>query len=72
MTEQVNLAILEDIFDLEAGSLSKEQVLKELEEWDSLSALSVVVMMKDQFDKKITGSDVRKFVKVEDILNLMC
>lgn len=72
MTEQEKLAILEDIFDLEAGSLSKEQVLKELDEWDSLSALSVVVMMKDQFDKKITGNDVRKFVKVEDILNLMC
>lgn len=45
------LALLEDILDVDSGSLSCEQALEDIDEWDSLSALSVVVMIKDEFNK---------------------
>ena len=49
------LAILEDMMELEAGSLAPETSLEDLEEWDSLSALSFVVMLGDEFQRKISG-----------------
>lgn len=65
------LALLEDILDVEEGTLSVDQNLSDLDEWDSLSALSVVVMVKDEFNKKLSGSEVRAFVTVQDIIDAM-
>ena len=45
--------------------------LEEIEEWDSLAALSYVVMMTDDFGKNVTGAEIRDFKTVQDILNTM-
>lgn len=65
------LALLEDILDVDSGSLSCEQALEDIDEWDSLSALSVVVMVKDEFNKKLTGDQVRSFKTIQDIIDVM-
>lgn len=65
------LALLEDILDVDSGSLSCEQTLEDIDEWDSLSALSVVVMIKDEFNKKLTGDQVRSFKTIQDIIDVM-
>ena len=65
------LALLEDILDVDSGSLSCDQSLVDIDEWDSLSALSVVVMIKDEFNVKITGAQVRAFKTIQDIIDVM-
>ena len=65
------LSLLENILDVEEGSLKPDQILKDMDEWDSLAALSVVVMVKDEFDKKLSGDQVRAFKTVQDILDVM-
>ncbi len=65
------LTILEDMMELEAGSLAPETSLEDLEEWDSLSALSFVVMLGDEFQRKISGQEIRRFETVQDMLNVM-
>lgn len=65
------LAILEDMMELETGSLAPETSLVDLEEWDSLSALSFVVMLGDEFQRKISGQEIRSFETVQDMLNVM-
>ena len=65
------LALLEDILDVDSGSLSCDQSLDDIDEWDSLSALSVVVMIKDEFNVKITGAQVRAFKTLQDIIDVM-
>lgn len=65
------LAALEDMMDLDEGSLTPETALEDIEEWDSLSALSYVVMMKDDFGKKVSGAEVRAFKTVKDIIDTM-
>lgn len=65
------LAKLEDIMELDEGTLTPETPLEEIEEWDSLAALSYVVMMTDDFGKTITGAEIRAFKTVQDILNTM-
>lgn len=65
------LAALEEIMDVDEGTLAPETDLESIEEWDSLSALSYVVYMDDEFGKKITGAQVRAFKTVQDILDTM-
>jgi acyl carrier protein len=71
MDESKKLAMLEEVLDMDPGTLKPDQVLKEMDEWDSLAALSVVVMVKDEFDRKLSGDAVRSFTTVQDILNVM-
>lgn len=65
------LALLEDIFELEEGELEEETDLDTLSCWDSMSKLSLIVLMDDEFGKKLTGSEIREFKTVKDILEFM-
>lgn len=44
---------------------------KNLEEWNSLTALSIISMIDDQYDKTITGADLRGSKTIEDLFNLV-
>ena len=43
---------------------------KTLEEWGSLTALSIIAMVDEQMDKTITGADIRASKTIEDLFNL--
>ncbi len=64
-------ALLEEVVDLEEGMLTEETVLDDLAEWDSMSKLSFIVMMEDEFDKKVNAEQVRNFKTVQDMLDCM-
>lgn len=42
-------------------------IFKELEEWDSLTALSVIAMVDEELEKRITGADIRSSNTIEDL-----
>ncbi len=65
------LALIEEALDVEENSLKPETVLKEIDEWDSMSALSLIVMLDDEFEKTVTGAEVRAMRTVSDILTYM-
>lgn len=71
MTIQEKLAALEDIMELDEGTLKPETSLDDIEEWDSLSALSFVVLLGDEFGRKITGQQIRDSKTVQDLLDVM-
>lgn len=71
METSKKIELLEDLFDLEAGTLSPETVLDNLEEYDSMSKLSLIVMMDEECGKKLTGEQILKFKTVQDILDFM-
>lgn len=71
MNAQEKLAALEDIMELDEGTLTPATNLDEIEEWDSLAALSYVVLMGDEFNKKVSGKEIRAFQTVQDIMDTM-
>ncbi len=71
MTNGEKLAMLEEILDIAEGTLSADMILDELEEWNSMTKLSVIVMMDDEFGKALSGSQIKAFVKVQDVLDFM-
>ncbi|MBR0151757.1 MAG: hypothetical protein IJP89_10395 [Synergistaceae bacterium] len=71
MTDKEKLALLEDTIEAEEGSLSPAMELKDVEEYDSVAKLSIIVMMEDEFGRKIDSATVKGFATVGDIMALM-
>ena len=71
MTNNEKISMLEDMLELDNGTLSADTELSSIEEYDSMAKLSLIVMMDDEFNKKLTGEQILEFKTVEDILNFM-
>lgn len=67
MSNAEKLAMLEEIMDLDEGTLSLSDPLEKYEEWDSLAKLSLIVEAKKLFDKVMNVDEIREFKTVEDI-----
>lgn len=46
-------------------------VFKELDEWSSLLALSIIAMVDEEYDVRIKGDDIRKAYTIEDLFNIV-
>ncbi|MDD4729368.1 MAG: acyl carrier protein [Dysgonamonadaceae bacterium] len=46
-------------------------LFKGLDEWGSLTALSIIAMVDEEFEKRITGADIRNSETIEDLYNLV-
>ena len=51
--------------------LSPDTDFKALGEWSSLVALSVIAMVEDNYEKEITGEDLRSSTTLQDLFNLV-
>ena len=71
MTTEEKIALLEDMLELDNGSLKPETALVDIDEYDSMAKLSLIVLMDDEFGKKLSGEQIREFKTVQDILDFM-
>lgn len=71
MTKEEKIALLEDMLELENGALTAETELSSIDEYDSMAKLSLIVLMDDEFSKKLTGEQISAFKTVQDILDFM-
>ena len=70
MTQEEKLDTLAEIFDCDASELVPDAPLDSLQ-WDSMTMLSVIAMVKARFDRKLPGAEIRAFKTVQDVLNVM-
>ena len=71
MTNQEKIAMLEDAWELDEGTLAADTVLADVDEYDSMAKLSLIVMMEDEFGVKLDSEAVKGFKTVGDILAKM-
>lgn len=71
MTNEEKIALLEDMLELDEGILNPETELSSIEEYDSMAKLSLIVLMDDEFGKKLSGEKIREFKTVQDVLDFM-
>lgn len=57
--------------DTDASEIKAGTIFKELEEWSSLVALSIIAMTDDEYDVKLKGDDIRQSITVEDLFNVI-
>ena len=70
MTQQEKMTALEELFEVDAGTLVPEMALDTLQ-WDSMSMLSVIALVNEHFGKRVPGVQIKGFKTVGDILSVM-
>ena len=71
MTNAEKIALLEEAWEMGEGTLKEETILVNLEEFDSMGKLSLIVLCDDEFGKKLSGETIKGFQTVKDILDFM-
>ena len=61
----------EEFDETPAEQFKTNTVFKGLDEWSSLTALSIIAMVDEEFDKRITGADLRSVSTIEELYNLI-
>ena len=59
----------EQFDDIDASTLNGNTNFKDLEDWNSLVALSVIAMIDEEYDVTVKGDDIRKSTTIEDLFN---
>ncbi len=68
MSKEEKLAMLEEVMDLDEGDLVEDAMLEDIDEWDSLSVLTLITEMKKRFNIFLSIKQIREFTTVADIL----
>lgn len=61
----------EQFDDTDASEIQASTVFHDLEEWSSLTGMSVIALAKTEYGKTITGAELKACVTVEDVFNLI-
>ena len=51
------------------SEITAQTAYHDLDEWSSLTGLSVIAMVDEEFDVALKGDDIRNSVTVEDLYN---
>lgn len=61
-----------DQFDeTDPSEIKADTVFKELEEWSSLIALSIIAMVDEEYDVTLKGDDIKNAVTIEDLFHIV-
>lgn len=65
------IGLIEEMLELDEGALSEETLLETVEQWDSMSKLSLIVLLDDEFGVQVNSDQIKALRSVKDILTLM-
>ncbi|WP_455665228.1 acyl carrier protein [Phocaeicola sp.] len=61
-----------DQFDeTDVNDIKAETIFKDLKEWSSLMALSIIAMVDEEYDVKVKGDDIRNAHTVNDLYEIV-
>lgn len=61
----------EQFDETDANEIKASTVFKELDEWSSLTALSVIAMVDEEYDVTLKGDDISSASTIEDLFNIV-
>lgn len=57
--------------DTDADLITQETVFRDLDEWNSLTALSLIAMADEEYDVKLTGDEIKSSNSLNDIFEII-
>jgi acyl carrier protein len=61
----------EQFDDTDVNDIQATTEFKELDEWSSLLALSIIAMADEEFNVTLKGEDIRNSKTIEDLFNVV-
>ncbi|NWJ51775.1 MAG: acyl carrier protein [Bacteroidetes bacterium] len=55
--------------ETDIDSFLPETIFRDITEWSSLTALSIIAMVDEEYHVKLTGDDIRSSKTIEDVYN---
>ncbi|BCX79193.1 acyl carrier protein [Campylobacter sp. 19-13652] len=65
------MELIAELLELETSDFTPQTSLDDLEEWDSLAAISYVVIMDEKFGIAAKPEEIQNFKTIQDILDSM-
>ena len=63
---------LSNVFDeTDVSDLKPETIFRDIEEWDSLTALTLIAMVDEEYSVKLTGDDIKSSKTLNDIFEVI-
>lgn len=63
--------IMADIFDLDDLTITRETIADDIEEWDSLSHIRLMVAIEREFGIKFSNAEIENLGNVGELLDLI-
>ena len=60
---------LEDVFEMQSGSIKPIDNFREYSEWNSLALLSLMAMLEDEYNITISRENFQKIITIEQMYN---
>lgn len=60
----------EQFEDTDKALFAPDVKFRDLDEWDSLTALSIIAMVDEEYGVKLSGEDIRNSSTLQDIFNI--
>lgn len=58
--------------DTDEALITPETKFKQLDEWSSLTALSIIAMVDDEYDVILKGNDIINSETIQELFNIVC
>ena len=71
MNAEEKIEFLEEIMEVEEGELTVDVRLDDLEEWDSITKLSLMAAIRKKNNKVITVGELASFQTIKDICDYL-
>jgi acyl carrier protein len=72
MEKDIFIKNFAEVFEeTEVGIIKPLTKFRDIEEWSSFHALSIIAMVDEKYSVKLTGDDIRNSVTIEDIYNIV-
>ena len=57
--------------DTDAALITESTIFRDLDEWDSLTALSLIAMADEEYSVKLTGDDIKSSTTLQDVFEII-
>jgi acyl carrier protein len=57
--------------DTDVSVITPETKFRDIEEWDSLTSLSIIAMVDEEYNVKISGEDFRNSQTIKDLFEIV-
>jgi acyl carrier protein len=57
--------------DTDPSEFTPDAVYRDLEEWSSLNALSIIAMVDEEYGVKLSGKDIREANTIQDLFDVV-
>jgi acyl carrier protein len=70
ITEEQILNLLKTLFeDINTDDFNLDTEFKNNDEWDSMTALSIITLLDEEFNVNISGEKIKEMTTIQDLIN---